>query len=643
MGPFDRGSVVDDRYEIVRRIARGGGGTVWVAHDRSLGREVALKQVEIPDELPESDRAAAKQRVLREAKAAARLGHPGVVTVYDVLDGGDTVHLVMELVDAPTLGQIVDRDGPLPEEDVARIGVALLDALGAAHDQGIVHRDVKPSNVFVHDEGEARLADFGIASVAGETSLTLTGTALGSPDYIAPEQAQGEPPAPAADLWALGATLYHAVEGVAPFRRTGLIPTLQAVINEPHRALHRAERLRDVIETLLAKDPERRPDTDEVRRRLGAVVTPTNHPPTADDTAELDAAAATAVAGTREIAEPRDPEARDPEAPGPETPGPESPAPEAHEPETPDPATPDPATPDPATSGPDTSEPEAPDTVLAGAPAPSVASDADDRPGGRGPAPIQAPADEVEGGAGRRRPALLAVAVAAVLGLGGMALLLGDADDPGAEVAEAPAEDDESGAEGADTTGDDTTGDDAAGGTPEPDAEAAPDEEDAAAPEDEPGATGATAVEEAGEVPGDWEVHDGATYQVAVPAGWEERAASGNRTDYVDPTSGSYLRVDHTDDPASDPLADWEAAAADFSQRHDGYEELRLERVDYRDYDAAIWEYRYEEGGATLRAVNLNILEGDHAYALNLQSAEGDWDEVGAHLPNITAGFQPQR
>jgi eukaryotic-like serine/threonine-protein kinase len=605
MGPFDRGSVVDDRYEIVRRIARGGGGTVWVAHDRSLGREVALKQVEIPDELPESDRAAAKQRVLREAKAAARLGHPGVVTVYDVLDGGDTVHLVMELVDAPTLGQIVDRDGPLPEEDVARIGVALLDALGAAHDQGIVHRDVKPSNVFVHDEGEARLADFGIASVAGETSLTLTGTALGSPDYIAPEQAQGEPPAPAADLWALGATLYHAVEGVAPFRRTGVIPTLQAVINEPHRALHRAERLRDLIETLLAKDPERRPETDEVRRRLGAVVTPTNHPPTAHDTAELDAAAATTVAGTREVAEPRDPEARDPEAPGPETPG--------------------------------------PDTVLAGAPAPSVASDADDRPGGRGPAPIQAPADEVEGGAGRRRTALLAVAVAAVLGLGGMALLLGGADDPGAEVAEAPAEDDESGAEGADTTGDDTTGDDAAGGTPEPDAEAAPDEEDAAAPEDEPGATGATAVEEAGEVPGGWEVHDGATYQVAVPAGWEERAASGNRTDYVDPTSGSYLRVDHTDDPASDPLADWEAAAADFSQRHDGYEELRLERVDYRDYDAAIWEYRYEEGGATLRAVNLNILDGDHAYALNLQSAEGDWDEVGDHLPHITAGFQPQR
>jgi eukaryotic-like serine/threonine-protein kinase len=577
---------IGGRYELVRRIARGGGGTVWEAEDTVLGRVVAVKAIEIPDELPAEERRRARTRVLQEARAAARLDHPAAVVVHDVLDDEDRLHLVMELVQAPTLGELVERDGPLPEADVAAIGLGLTAVLAVAHLRGIVHRDVKPSNIFVLEDGGVKLADFGIAAVAGEASLTRTGTALGSPSYLAPEQAQGERASPAADVWGLGASLYFAVEGEPPFDRGSAIATVHAVVHEAARPFQRADRTEPLLRSLLAKRAEERPSLAAVEDQLEALLAapatsaaplPASPPPTE----ELPPAAATVPAGGADD-EP-------------------SPAPSAV----------DEAALPPATS--------------------------DEDP--------------------RRRRALTvlgSLVVVALLVVGTLAVFDGPGS-PGDELtATAPeAEDTERGADGPEEgDGGDTVDEDADGGDTdgaegdgaEPDA--GTDGDDAAegteGDDADPGTTADGRIEvPESDVPDGWQVVEGATYQVAIPPGWQERDAAGNLTDYVDPDTGAYLRVDWTDDPAADPVADWEANEQGFSQRQDDYERIRLEPATYRGEDAALWEYTYTDGGAALHAVNLNLLAGERAYALNLQSPAADWEEVGALFPAIAGGFEP--
>ncbi|WP_052665292.1 serine/threonine-protein kinase [Nitriliruptor alkaliphilus] len=276
---------VGGRYELMRRIARGGGGTVWAGYDHLLERDVAVKHVMIPDDLPEPERELLRARVRSEARAAARLLHPSAVTIFDVIAEDGDVHLVLELVDDPTLDELVAREGPLPEADVAVIGLRMLDVLVAAHERGIVHRDVKPSNIFVSDEGEVKLTDFGIASMDGEARLTRTGATMGSPQFIAPEQALGHDAAPAADLWGLGASLYLAVEGVPPFERSNAVATVHAVVHEDARPMERAVDLAPLLSRLLEKRPEDRPDERWLRgefARLAGVDTP---PVAAEDTA----------------------------------------------------------------------------------------------------------------------------------------------------------------------------------------------------------------------------------------------------------------------------------------------------------------------------------------------------------------------
>src|ERR671921_437425 len=192
-------------------------GTVWRATDEVLGREVAVKEVVFPHGVSDRDRDVLRERTRREARAAARLDHPSAVTVYDVVEQDGSPYLVMELVEARTLSEVVRTDGPLSPQATAHVGLALLGALETAHRQGIVHRDVKPGNVMVRDDGRVVLTDFGIATSTGDSSLTSTGLLLGSPAYIAPERARGGSPEPASDLWSLGATLFTAVEGRPPF------------------------------------------------------------------------------------------------------------------------------------------------------------------------------------------------------------------------------------------------------------------------------------------------------------------------------------------------------------------------------------------------------------------------------------------
>jgi eukaryotic-like serine/threonine-protein kinase len=260
--------MVANRYALKAPLGRGGMGVVWRAQDLVLGREVAVKEVVFPPAMPPEERRPAQARVMREARAAARLNHPGAVTLYDVVQDGGGTFIVMELVEAPTLADLVRTDGPLPVERVAEIGEQLAAALEAAHAAGIVHRDVKPGNVMVGARGVAKLADFGIASLQGDPQLTSTGLVIGSPAYMSPEQAKGEESGPPTDFWALGATMFYAVEGEAPFDRGTSIATLAAVVNDPPRTPSRAGPLTGLITALLAKDPADRPSGPALRAEL---------------------------------------------------------------------------------------------------------------------------------------------------------------------------------------------------------------------------------------------------------------------------------------------------------------------------------------------------------------------------------------
>ena len=258
---------VADRYKLIRPLGRGGMGVVWLAEDTLLKRRVAVKEIEFPPELETEDTASVKARALREARSAASLSHPRVVTIFDVLQADDGAFIVMEYVDAPTLSELVKSDGALPPERVAKIGLELLNALEVAHSKGIVHRDVKPGNVMIAEDG-TKLADFGIASVKDDPKITSTGMVLGSPQFMAPEQARGSGSDPRTDLWSLGATLYYAIEGRLPFDRGQPIATLSAVINEEPDAMRSAGSLPPVISALLSKAPEDRPSGEQLRSAL---------------------------------------------------------------------------------------------------------------------------------------------------------------------------------------------------------------------------------------------------------------------------------------------------------------------------------------------------------------------------------------
>jgi tRNA A-37 threonylcarbamoyl transferase component Bud32 len=270
----DSGSrVVAGRYRLIEPLGTGGMGTVWRAEDTVLGREVAVKEVTFPHGLSDEDREVLRERTRREARAAARLDHPSAVTVYDVVEEDGAPYLVMEYVDARTLADVVRSDGPLSPQRTAEVGLALLGALEAAHAQGIVHRDVKPGNVMLTPARQGRpgrvvLADFGIATSTGDSSITSTGLLLGSPSYIAPERARGQAPGPASDLWSLGATLFTAVEGRPPYDGGEPLLTVTAVVTGDHAPFVSAGPLEPVLEGLLERDPAARLSAADARRLL---------------------------------------------------------------------------------------------------------------------------------------------------------------------------------------------------------------------------------------------------------------------------------------------------------------------------------------------------------------------------------------
>jgi eukaryotic-like serine/threonine-protein kinase len=506
--------IAHGRYHLLSRIGRGGMGQVWRARDETLGREVAVKEVIFPDTPSDAERSAMRTRVIREARASARIAHPGVVTVYDVLQEEGRAYIVMELLQGRSLADRVKAEGPMEPREAARVGAELLHILRAAHAQGIVHRDVKPANVLLAETGEVKLADFGIASMRDEASITLTGQVFGSPHYMSPEQAAGARSGPATDLWGLGATLFYAVEGYLPFQGDHPLSVLNAVLHEDTPELRRAGPLAPVLGGLLRKDAEERVTDEEAARMLAEVAAGKATPPEATAPPE-DAAALERPAAVAE----------------------REPLPVERAEQQPEPA------------------PE--------------------RPGGRSGWIVTL-------------AVLLVLAVAAYVA----ASLLTRSEDPAG-----------------------------------------------------PGGRGGPSSTETQEtVPSSWRTYEEETtgWTLAFPPSWRVEPQDETMIDFVDPQTGTYLRVDWGDDPGPSPVGAWRTLERSFSASHDDYQQVRLEPATYKGYEAAIWEFTFTEDGVDLHALDLGFVIGDeYGFALFFQTAAEDWEASRDLFERLQASFRP--
>ncbi|HET6211541.1 MAG TPA: serine/threonine-protein kinase [Micromonosporaceae bacterium] len=265
--------LVAGRYRLAEPLGVGGMGRVWLARDEVLRRDVAVKEIMLPEGRSPDEREELRVRTLREARTAARLNHPNVVQIYDVVHTEEQPWIVMEYVRARSLQEVLREDGPLSPKRAAEIGLAMLAALGTAHEHGVVHRDVKPANVLLADDGRVVLTDFGLAVFdSGEGAVTRPGLILGSPQYVAPERAREGVSSPEADLWSLGATLYAAVEGHAPYARSTAMATLTALATQAFEPPLHAGPLKPVLDGLLRKNPRTRMPAGEAEVLLRRVV-----------------------------------------------------------------------------------------------------------------------------------------------------------------------------------------------------------------------------------------------------------------------------------------------------------------------------------------------------------------------------------
>ena len=514
--------VIAGRYALEDTLGKGGMGVVWRATDRLLRRAVAIKEISFPVTLGGDELEALKERVLREARTAARLNHQAAVSVYDVVQDDGRAFIIMELVDAPTLADLVRSEGPLRPELAATVGLHVLDALAAAHAKGIVHRDVKPGNVMVPSEGSVKLADFGIASVKDDPRLTASGMILGSPAFMSPEQAQENRSTPATDIWALGATLFFAVSGTAPFDRGQPIPTLTAVLHDEPEIDARAGALEPVIRACLEKDEERRPRADVLRTMLEAVIS--------GDAGTVPLSTGATMVPTEVVSTPQ--------------------------------------------------------PVATGTPAE--------------PLPAQTSVRRTPGPLTSRAGLLLALVGLATVAIVAFVLLRGGGDEAGRPEA----------IKGS------------GGGNSQQNDE----------PADDPVV-----------VPEEWTSYQDETvgYTIAYPEGWSiESGPTSTITDFRDPETGTYMRVDWTNTPGPSVVDGLAAQSATFGGSHADYEEIRIEPVSFVGDEAGEWEYTYSEDGASLHAVNLQFTTEEYGFALNFQAHEADWAAMQETFEAFKASFK---
>ncbi|MBF6467574.1 serine/threonine protein kinase [Nocardia beijingensis] len=271
VGAIDTGQLIAEHYRLVERIGSGGTGVVWRAVDERLQRSVAVKQIHIQPSLPEAERDVVRQRAIREARNAARFQHPNAIVVFDITEHEGDPCLVMEYLKSKSLAAVIAAQGTLPLTQVARIGEQVASALIAAHQAGIVHRDVKPGNILLDDHGTVKITDFGISRATGDVTLTETGLICGTAAYLAPEVARGSDPSPASDVFALGATLFHALEGEPPYGAgSNPLAVLYAAANGQLSEPRNAGPATDFLLDLLSPEPRERPSMRAARDHLAA-------------------------------------------------------------------------------------------------------------------------------------------------------------------------------------------------------------------------------------------------------------------------------------------------------------------------------------------------------------------------------------
>ncbi|WP_164411764.1 serine/threonine-protein kinase [Streptomyces salinarius] len=654
------------RYRLGDVLGRGGMGTVWRAEDETLGRTVAVKELRFPGNIDEEEKRRLITRTLREAKAIARIRNNSAVTVYDVVEEDDRPWIVMELVEGKSLAEAIREDGLLEPKRAAEVGLAILDVLRSAHREGILHRDVKPSNVLIAEDGRVVLTDFGIAQVEGDPSITSTGMLVGAPSYISPERARGHKPGPAADLWSLGGLLYAAVEGTPPYDRGSAIATLTAVMTENLEEPKNAGPLRDVIYGLLTKDPDQRLDDAGARAMLNKVIhaperTAGAEPVDATKVVPLPqqpdgrgrrggsagagarrteeageklrgalrsvrkAAVGAGAAGAAAASRTRPGDGGGTAAGARRATGASGAAGAAGSPGAAGSAGATAAAPAPRV-GPGAGG--AGGAVGSGAGASSAAGGAKSSGWPVVPPPDlparsvpRAPLTDV---VPRRTLIIIAVVVAlAVLGTVLALTLGGGDDDKGAEggsggkaVASAGASGDTKQDEGSGTSTDgsasDPTTDGAASGAPDTGANASGEDaggsDDAGKSDDENVAA----------------THQGDQgYRIGLPKGWKF-ASKGSAGDRFTGPGGQKLLVAWTSTPKGDPVADWKNQERYMVRSH--YKKIRIEKVGYRGWNAADWEFTYTDGGTEYRTVDRGFVVNDRqGYALMYTAKAADW------------------
>ncbi|GAA2620869.1 serine/threonine-protein kinase [Streptomyces vastus] len=704
------------RYRLGEVLGRGGMGTVWRAKDETLGRTVAVKELRFPSSIDEDEKRRLITRTLREAKAIARIRNNGAVTVFDVVDEDNRPWIVMELIEGKSLAEAIREDGLLTPKRAAEVGLAVLDVLRAAHREGILHRDVKPSNVLISEDGRVVLTDFGIAQVEGDPSITSTGMLVGAPSYISPERARGHKPGPAADLWSLGGLLYASVEGVPPYDKGSAIATLTAVMTEPLEQPKNAGPLEEVISGLLVKDPEQRLDEAGARAMLTEVIhapepkEPEPEPMDATKVVPLPdvpeapskkgssgggagggsgsrpgkagkkgeeaaerllgafrsvrkSAAASAGAASAAVAGVRGKSDRS-------TAGSEGSAESS-------------AATEPAESGssaePANSVDSARSTESAGSAGSTdskvssgkgAATPSEQTPAGEKAEAAEAPAKDSETAAvglssgGANSPAVRGTSEAATSGAGGgtpssttpraplsdvvsrrtlvvvavavalavlgtiLAVVLDGDDDPGAQGnkggGNATAS---SGANaGSGTKQDENSGTGTDGGEkPESAAGASGSPTTGGTPSPSPTPSGAN-----GGAGGDSKDIAASTYKagqgysIGLPKGWKYQSTSASGDRFTGP-DGQQLLVAWTSTPKDDPVADWKNQEQFMARSQ--YQRIRIEKVGYRSWNAADWEFTYSEGGTKYRSIDRGFVVNDRlGHALMYTAKASTWD-----------------
>ncbi|MDJ0340590.1 protein kinase [Streptomyces sp. H10-C2] len=586
------GRLLADRYRLGEVLGKGGMGTVWRAEDETLGRTVAVKELRFPGNVDEDEKRRLITRTLREAKATARIRGTGAVTVFDVVEEDDRPWIVMELVEGRSLSDAIREDGPLTPKRAAEVALVVLDVLKAAHKEGILHRDVKPSNVLIADDGRVVLSDFGIAQIDGDPSVTSTGMLVGAPSYISPERARGQKPGPPADLWSLGALLYASVEGRPPYDKGSAIATLTAVMTEPVGPMENAGALAPAIRGLLIKDPEQRLDDAGVRTLLTGVANAPQRPtaPAFDE-----------ASATRVIVLPPDPQPTPTDAP-------------------------------PAARKAAADQARVRNALRSVRGAASAARPAAVVKAAKGskPKPAAEPGEPAVAASAPRasitdvvpRRVLIIALVAVALAVLGTAIgfALANAGDGGKSPDSKP--------------GSSASNPGAVGGSKAP---ASPSKGTTGTPGQQPSTSagaGGTANPPPGgtdsKVPAGFTVTKAGHFSIALPAGWKKTGSAGADS-FIFSAAGGFPRVqiDFTDQPGSDAAAAWHSDESAVSSSSRDYRSLGIQNVAFNGYrTAADWNFlRTERDGTRARVQNRGFVVDDHrGYAIMFSAAADQWD-----------------